>query len=102
MLNENLQFIDFSQEKARFTITLLLALSKLKENKNVDDVYINLNSSKLEIYVFCFEEDFECEDFIIETISEWEAEQKYFPELFINLTDEGKMNILPRGSMKIC
>lgn len=46
--------------------------------------------------------DFECDDFIIETISEWETEQKYFPELFINLTNEGKMNILPRGSMKIC
>ena len=102
MLNENLQFDSYSQEKARFTITLLLTLFKLKENTNVDDIYINPNTSKLEIYVFCYKEDFKCEDFIIDTISEWEIEQKYFPEVYINTNDEGKINILPRGALKIC
>ena len=100
MLNEN-DIERIQPEKAEFTISLVLALGKLKENNNVDDVYLNFNLSKLEIYVFVKSEDIETEDFINRTITEWEVEQKYFPELFIYQSD-CKMNILPRKVVKVC
>ncbi len=102
MLNQEIQPDNYIKEKAHFTITLLMTLCKLKQNENVDDVYFNPNIDKIEIYVFTYKEDFSTEDFIIQTIVEWEKEQKYFPEIYINQSDEGKINILPRGAMKIC
>lgn len=100
MLNEK-EIQQRQPEKAEFAISLILALGKLRENNNVDDVYLNFNLSKLEIYVFVKSEDIETEDFINRTITEWEVEQKYFPELFIYQSD-CKMNILPRKVVKVC
>ena len=103
MINENLLQTDsYDKEKAHFTVTLLMTLFKLKQNSNVDDVYMAFNMDKIEIYVFTFKEDFDCEDFIIHSIADWEMQQLYFPEVYINQSEDGKMNILPRGAMKIC
>lgn len=89
------------RDKVLFMMSLLRTLLDLKQNSNIDDVYINFNLDKIEIYVFNYDENFDTEDFITETIVEWERQQNYFPELFIN-TSDGKMNVLPRTAIRVC
>lgn len=102
MLNENIITPDeISQDKAVFTISLISVLAQLKENSNIDDIYMNFNLGRLEIYIFVFEENFDTEDFITKNMAAWETEQRYFPELFINVSEQ-KMNILPRKAAKVC
>lgn len=88
-------------EKVQFMFSLFKTLVKLKDDENIDDVYLYEGEDKIEIYVFNKVENFDTEDFITETIVQWEQEQCYFPEVFIN-TPENKMNILPRKSFRIC
>ena len=90
-----------SKDKVLFMFSLFETLMKLKNNKNIDDVYIYQGIDKIEIYVFDYKEDFETEDFVTETLVKWEQSQGYFPEVFINLSDN-KMNLLPRKAIKIC
>lgn len=102
MLNENvINPNNISQDKVIFTISLVSVLRRLKDNSNIDDIFLNFNLDKLEIYVFVFEENFDTEDFITKNIVEWETAQCYFPEVFINLSEQ-KMNLLPRKAVKVC
>ncbi len=102
MLNEKfLNQDNNSRDKAFFAVSLMSTLWKLKELDKVDDIYLNLNMEKLEIYIFVFEEDFETENNISEILSDWEMQQYYYPEIFINISEQ-KMNLLPRSVVKIC
>ena len=90
-----------SKDKLKFMASLFDTLTKLKTNENIDDVYIYCRMDKLELYIFNFQEDYDTENFVTETLSKWEIKESYFPEVYINTSDE-KMNILPRKSIKVC
>lgn len=100
--NAELQMSD-NREKIAFISTLFNTLTDIKNSLTITDIYINF-SEKIEIYVFVPKENIDEERKIYEKLTEWESKKLYFPELFIYQEDEidGKMNILPRGVMKIC
>lgn len=97
-----LQMYD-NREKIEFFSTLCGTLVGIKNSLSIIDIYINF-SDKIEIYIFVPTENIEEERKIYEKITEWESKKLYFPEVFIYQEDEidGKINILPRGVMKIC
>jgi len=102
MLEE--KFIDESKnfvDKGIFAVTLFQTLNSLKEIENVENIYINFNMSKIELYIFNKEENFDTENKISEKLSDWEQKQCYFPETFINISGT-EMNILPRTALKVC
>ena len=90
-----------SVDKGIFFVTLLQTLYGLKEICNVENIYINFNMNKIELYIFNKEENFDTENSISEKLSEWEQQQCYFPETFINVSGN-EMNILPRTALKVC
>lgn len=102
MLEE--KFIDESKnsvDKGIFVVTLLQTLNNLREIENVENIYINFNMNKIELYIFNKEENFDTENIISEKLAEWEQKQCYFPETFINISGS-EMNILPRTAIKVC
>ncbi len=91
-----------SQDRVRFMYSLFASLHSLKEDANIDDVYLYPNLNKIEIYIFTFDENFQTEDFITSTMTKWEQMENYFPEIYINQSSDKKINILPRKALKIC
>lgn len=92
-----------NREKIEFFSSLFGTLVNIKNSLAIEDIYVNF-SDKIEIYIFVPTENIEEERNIYEKITSWESEKLYFPEVFIYQEDEidGKMNILPRGVVKIC
>lgn len=104
MLNEGLQ--DYmaqgkqDKDKAVFFISLIQTFYSLKENENVDSIYLFLNE-KLEIYIFVKDDDdMDVQEYVIGKITNWEQEQLYFPEVFIRTSGE-EINELPRGAVRV-
>lgn len=61
-------------------------LKSINEVKNIDEVckiFMNIDESKFEIYVFYEIENFDVEDKITRIFTNFEKEFKFFPEIFI-------------------
>lgn len=106
MINEselNTELVEENKQQISLMRTLFQTIINVKQNENVDDIYINPTSDKMEVFVFLKNESFEDEMFISEQFTNFEKEVLYFPELFIYSNDEvNKMNVLPRKVLKIC
>lgn len=106
MINEselNTETISENKQQIGLIKTLFQTIINLKQNENIDDIYINPTSEKMEVFVFLKQESFDDEMFISEQFTNFEKEVLYFPELFIYSNDEvNKMNVLPRKVLKIC
>lgn len=106
MINEselNTDILLENKQQVNFTMAFFRTIFNVKQNKNVDDIYLNLSSEKMEIYIFLNEESFDDEMFVSEQFTNFEKEVLYFPEIFIYLNNEvDKMNVLPRKVLKIC
>ena len=92
---------NLSQKKIEFMYSLFDTFSKIKEIKNVDDIYLNFGSDNLEVYCFLKESSLDDEDEVSKLFSMWEMNQLCFPELFIFSNEDKKLNVLPRTANKV-
>ena len=92
-----------NKQQSIMALSLFNTFFNIKQNSNIDDIYVNFSSDKLEVYVFLNKESYEDENFISEQFTNFEKDVLYFPELFIYSNDEvEKMNVLPRKVLRIC
>lgn len=71
-------------------------LGDIKQIETVENVYLNYDAYKLEIYVYYSKENFEIEDAITKKIINFEENYKYFPEVYIyplNMIDSKELTL---------
>ncbi len=78
-------------------------INDIKKNDGINSVYLNSAHNKLEIYIYYEKEDFELEDKITKSITDFEENYKFFPEVYIYPLDmiESKELTLPKTAMEI-
>lgn len=95
--------IDINRERVNFMFSLFKTIFSIKEDVKISSIFLNL-AEKLEVYIFVPTENIPEERDIFKKFSQWENDNRYFPEIFIYQEDEivGEINILPRSAFKVC
>ena len=106
MINEKekAQNITFSDvQNSPFVFDFYGMINDIKKNNGIDSIYLNYANNKLEIYIYYNKENFELEDKITKSITDFEENYKFFPEVFIYPLDmiESKKLTLPKTAREI-